>query len=85
MPFAARIGLLFVFVCSCAQADTIVLKNGRRIVADGVTDDGEHIAYQTPAGEMSLPLSVKCTVPVNPAGMAAPGAVIEIVAVYVMV
>ena len=34
---------------------------------------------------MSLPLSVKCTVPVNPAAIAAPGLVIEMVAVYVMV
>jgi tetratricopeptide (TPR) repeat protein len=58
MASAARIALLFVFVCSCAQADTIVLKNGRRIVADGVTDDGEHISYQTSAGQMSLPKSI---------------------------
>ena len=35
-----------------------MLKNGRRIVAENVTDDGEHVAYQTPAGQMSLPKSI---------------------------
>ncbi len=63
MPFKVRAIFLFVFVSSCllsfgARADTIVLKNGRRIVADSVTDDGEHVTYQTPSGEMSLPKSI---------------------------
>ena len=35
-----------------------MLKNGRRIAADNVTDDGEHVTYQTPSGEMSLPKSI---------------------------
>jgi hypothetical protein len=32
-----------------ASADTIVLKNGRRIVASDVTQDADHVTYQTPA------------------------------------
>jgi tetratricopeptide (TPR) repeat protein len=41
-----------------ASADTIVLKNGRRIIASDVTQDAEHITYQTPAGQMSIPKSI---------------------------
>jgi tetratricopeptide (TPR) repeat protein len=42
-----------------AQAsDTIVLKNGRRIVALSVTEDGEKVRYETAAGELSLPRSM---------------------------
>jgi tetratricopeptide (TPR) repeat protein len=43
---------------SCAGADTIVLKNGRRIVAEQVTEDASHVSYQTPAGQMSIPRSL---------------------------
>jgi tetratricopeptide (TPR) repeat protein len=39
-------------------ADTIVLKNGRRIVASNVAQDGEHVSYETPAGRMSIPKSI---------------------------
>jgi len=39
-------------------ADTIVLKNGRRIVALSVTQDGDKVRYQTSAGELSLPKSI---------------------------
>jgi tetratricopeptide (TPR) repeat protein len=42
---------------STAAADTIVLKNGRRIVAENVTEDDTHVTYQTSAGEMSIPKS----------------------------
>lgn len=43
---------------SSAAADTIVLKNGRRIVAENVTDDGARVTYQTPAGQLSIPKSI---------------------------
>ena len=43
---------------SSAKADTIVLKNGRRIVAENVSEDASHVTYQTPAGQMSIPKSV---------------------------
>ena len=41
-----------------AAADTIVLKNGRRNVADNVTEDATHVTYQTPAGELSIPKAI---------------------------
>jgi len=41
-----------------AQADTIVLKNGRRIVALSVTEDGDKIRYETVAGTLTLPKSI---------------------------
>jgi tetratricopeptide (TPR) repeat protein len=41
-----------------AQADKIVLKNGRQIVAYNVQEDGDKIRYETPAGELSLPKSI---------------------------
>jgi tetratricopeptide (TPR) repeat protein len=43
---------------SSAAADTIVLKNGRRITAANVTDDGEHVSYETSAGRFTLPKSI---------------------------
>lgn len=51
--------LVFFFAVSFASfADTIVLKNGRRIVASNVTEDATHVTYETPAGQMSIPRSV---------------------------
>ncbi len=41
-----------------ALADTIVLKNGRRIVAAKVTEENGHVRYETPAGWLSLPKSI---------------------------
>ena len=43
---------------SSACGDTIVLKNGRRITAETVTEDAEHVTYLTPAGQLSLPKSI---------------------------
>jgi tetratricopeptide (TPR) repeat protein len=45
-------------VSLATAADTIVLKNGRRIVAENVTQDANHVTYQTPAGELSIPKSM---------------------------
>ena len=45
-------------VCSSAAADTIVLKNGHRIVAENVRQDGEHVICDTPAGQLSIPASI---------------------------
>src|ERR1700734_3425421 len=39
-------------------SDTIVLKNGRRIVALSAVEDGDKIRYETSAGELSLPKSM---------------------------
>jgi len=45
-------------VAASAPADTIVLKNGRRILAFNVVAVGEKIRYETSAGELSLPKSI---------------------------
>jgi tetratricopeptide (TPR) repeat protein len=55
LRFAAGLSLLLAHeVC----ADTIVLKNGRRIVADSVVVDGDKVRYLTAAGELALPKSM---------------------------
>src|SRR5690348_16231799 len=41
-----------------AAADTIVLKNGRRIVALSAVVEGDKVRYQTAAGELTLPKSI---------------------------
>jgi tetratricopeptide (TPR) repeat protein len=41
-----------------ACADTIVLKNGRRIMADSVVVEGDKVRYLTAAGELALPKSM---------------------------
>ncbi len=46
------------FVAAAAHADTIVLKNGRRIVANNVREEGDKVKYETSAGELSLPKSI---------------------------
>lgn len=51
------IAILVLAVLCCASADTIVLKNGKRIVASNVTEDATHVTYETPAGQMSIPKS----------------------------
>ena len=48
---------LFVTAAS-ASADTIVLKNGRRITATNVVEAGDKITYETSAGELTLPKSI---------------------------
>jgi len=59
MSLRAPIGACaLLVVASCAAADTIVLKNGRRIVAENVTEDAAHVNYETPAGELSLPKEI---------------------------
>jgi tetratricopeptide (TPR) repeat protein len=65
MRFASRLSFLLLVAATFLAADTIVLKNGRRIVAEAVTDDGEHVAYQTPAGQMSVPKSIVARVEHN--------------------
>jgi tetratricopeptide (TPR) repeat protein len=47
--------LLFAAI---AHADTIVLKNGRRIVAFNVVEIGNKVSYETSAGQLSIPKSI---------------------------
>jgi tetratricopeptide (TPR) repeat protein len=55
---AVPIAALFLLAVSSAAADTIVLKNGRRIMASSVTEEADHVSYETPAGRMSIPKSI---------------------------
>lgn len=54
----AILGALILAAGLSAQADTIVLKNGHRIVASNVTEDAQHVSYETPAGRMSIPKAI---------------------------
>ncbi len=51
-------GLALLFVGARAAADTIVLKNGRRISALSAFEEGDKVKYLTSAGELSLPKSI---------------------------
>src|SRR3981189_1850259 len=56
-----RLAMVFVallFLSARAAADTIVLKNGRRILALSAHEDGDKVRYLTSAGELSLPKSI---------------------------
>src|ERR1700722_13954182 len=50
------------------RADTIVLKNGKRIVALSVVEDGDKIRYETAAGQLTLPRSIVDHIERGPAG-----------------
>src|SRR5438309_10818580 len=55
-------GSLIVAVCLAVAAntfgDTIVLKNGRRITALSVTQEGDKASYETPSGTLTLPRAI---------------------------
>jgi len=52
------LGIAALLLSQAARADTIVLKNGRRIVALSVREEGDKVTYETAAGELSLPKSI---------------------------
>ena len=56
-----------------ASGDTIVLKNGRRIVAAAVTEEGDRVSYETPAGRLSLPRSIVARIEHNDLAPSAAG------------
>lgn len=62
MSFSRRVRLLALgvalFSVSARATDTIVLKNGRRIIALSVFEEGDKVKYLTSAGELSLPKSI---------------------------
>ena len=58
MRQTAFIALLLLLSVAAASADTIVLKNGRRIEASNVVQDGDRVTYETAAGQMSIPKSI---------------------------
>jgi tetratricopeptide (TPR) repeat protein len=47
-----------VVLAATARADKIVLKNGRKIIAYNVVEDGDKIRYETSAGQLALPKSI---------------------------
>jgi tetratricopeptide (TPR) repeat protein len=58
---ARKIGWLLLAVSAtavAARSDQIVLKNGRKILAYNVVEDGDKIRYETAAGQLSLPKSI---------------------------
>jgi tetratricopeptide (TPR) repeat protein len=62
MRLRSAIGAFIVLVSlaafPAAKADTIVLKNGRRIVVDSATESVDRVTGVTSAGEISLPKSM---------------------------
>jgi tetratricopeptide (TPR) repeat protein len=52
------LGVALLSVSGWAAADTIVLKNGRRIVALSAVEEGDKVKYLTSAGELRLPKSI---------------------------
>ncbi len=47
-----------LMLAGAARADKIVLKNGRKIIASNVVEDGDKIRYETSAGQLALPKSI---------------------------
>src|SRR6201999_2465423 len=68
-----RVGVVGIALGSvlvgAARADTIVLKNGRRIVALSVVEDGDKGRYETAAGQLSLPRSIVDHIERGPVGV----------------
>ena len=52
------LGVTLLCMSGGAAADTIVLKNGRRIIALSAVEEGNKVKYLTSAGELSLPKSI---------------------------
>src|SRR5436305_12125521 len=52
------LGVALLSVSGRAVADTIVLRNGRRIAALSAVEEGDKVKYMTSAGELSLPKSI---------------------------
>jgi tetratricopeptide (TPR) repeat protein len=58
---AAKITCLLaslLLAAAAARADKIVLKNGQKILAYNVVEDGDKVRYETPAGQLTLPRSI---------------------------
>ncbi len=55
---AILLGAALLCMGGRAAADTIVLKNGRRIMALSAVEEGDKVKYLTAAGELSLPKSI---------------------------
>ena len=59
MRLATPVAVLLALAASSPLlADTIVLRNGKHIVASDVTEENGHVSYQTPAGQFSIPKTI---------------------------
>jgi tetratricopeptide (TPR) repeat protein len=58
MSRAAKLLWLLALAAASAQADTIVLKSGRRITASNVIEEADRVRYETSAGWLSLSKSL---------------------------
>jgi tetratricopeptide (TPR) repeat protein len=47
-----------LLTAAAARADKIVLKNGQKILAYNVVEDGDKVRYETSAGQLTLPKSI---------------------------
>src|SRR5260370_35385215 len=55
---ASLLAAICLVAAATARGDTIFLKNGRRIIALSVTEEGQKITYETASGTLSLPRSI---------------------------
>src|ERR1700745_1707370 len=55
---ASLLTAVCLILAGTVRGDTIVLKNGRRIIALSVTEEGQKITYETASGTLSLPRSI---------------------------
>ena len=64
MPYPARALRFLAVLCLAtgivggASADTIYLKNGRKIIASHVVEENGQVSYETSAGRLSFPASI---------------------------
>lgn len=58
LPCLLCLFAFFLCVAQRSSADTIVLKNGRRIIALQAVEVGDKVHYQTSAGELIIPKSI---------------------------
>ncbi|MBI2817088.1 MAG: hypothetical protein HYX72_09130 [Acidobacteria bacterium] len=59
---AATLLVVFFTPASTLRADTIILKNGRRIVAEAVSVEDDKVFYESEGGRVSLPKSLVETI-----------------------
>jgi tetratricopeptide (TPR) repeat protein len=52
------LGAAVLLAAAATPGDTIVLKNGRRITALSVTQEGDKVSYETSAGTLTLPKGI---------------------------
>ena len=67
-PLALVAAVVFLGLAGRARADTIVLKNGRRIVGSNITRENGKVSCETSAGIVTVPESIVATIEKDGAG-----------------